>query len=90
MLRPFRCEKCDCRYFGLFFASRIKKINAAPKAPLLANPPEGCHGRTESQRTSTGRSLFCQETLDLDGEAADEPAANESLSADNAVLIDRT
>jgi hypothetical protein len=24
MLRPFRCDRCDCRYFGLFFASRVK------------------------------------------------------------------
>ena len=90
MLRPFRCEKCDCRYFGLFFAARIKKINAAPKAPLLTNPPEECHGRSKSRKASTARALFCHETLDLGAEAMHEPAVEEILLADNAALIERS
>ncbi len=25
LIRPFRCQRCDYRFFGLFFAARSKK-----------------------------------------------------------------
>jgi hypothetical protein len=25
LMRPFRCQKCDARFFGPFFAGRVKK-----------------------------------------------------------------
>jgi hypothetical protein len=28
-LKPFRCEKCDCRFFRLSFASRVDASRAA-------------------------------------------------------------
>ncbi len=36
MLRPFRCDRCDRRYFGLFFAARVKM---EAKSSLRATPP---------------------------------------------------
>jgi hypothetical protein len=33
LLRPFRCMKCDLRYPGLFFASRIKEEVSEEQAP---------------------------------------------------------
>ena len=45
MLRPFRCEKCDCRYFGLFFAARTKKRKAGSQVQVLAKPVEAFNGR---------------------------------------------
>jgi DNA-directed RNA polymerase subunit RPC12/RpoP len=36
--RPFRCVACDARFYGLFFAVRIKK--EISKEQLQGNPAE--------------------------------------------------
>jgi hypothetical protein len=89
MLRPFRCEKCDCRYFGLFFAARTRKRKGGSQAQVLAKPVEAFNGTPNPVGRSIDKTIFCRETLDLGAEAAHEPAVNERLSADTAVLMEQ-
>ena len=44
LIRPFRCQNCAYRYFGLFFAARVVEEKAEEQPPDdLADPatPEG-------------------------------------------------
>lgn len=44
LVRPYRCERCDFRYFGLVFATRAKEEKKTPsKRNFTANGlnPEG-------------------------------------------------
>jgi hypothetical protein len=54
LLRPFRCQRCDARFFGLFFAARIRRNDSEGLPP--DEPDESSSGRRKSMagRTHTG------------------------------------
>jgi hypothetical protein len=90
LLRPYRCEICDCRYFGLYFAARIKQKEKASKLKFLAVPAQIADGPEKSMGNSIGKNPVCMDSGDSGAEVVVQPAsARDPLRSDGG-LVERS
>jgi hypothetical protein len=90
LLRPFRCETCDYRYFGLVFAARIKEKEKASKLKFLAVPVQLTDGPENSVSNSIGMNPVRLDPGDSRAENVVQPASNGGRSRSVGGLVDRS
>ena len=91
LLRPYRCELCDCRYYGLISAARIREKEVeAPKQESLAVPVQVCNGRKKSMGGSISKNPACLHSGDPSEEGGCQPVPDRDLSLYEGVLIERS
>jgi len=89
LLRPFRCEICDCRYFGLSFAVRIKEKESASKLKFLTFPAQIADGREKSTGNSMGKNPVCVDPGNSGAEGVVKPASAQDPSRSDEGNVER-
>jgi hypothetical protein len=81
LLRPYRCEICDCRYYGLIFAARIReKKDEASKQDPLAVPVQVFNGPKKSMGGSISENPSRLDPGDRSEEGGRQPVPGRDLS----------
>lgn len=89
LLRPYRCEICDSRYFGLFFAARTKENGEVSKRETLIVPVQVCNGRKKSRGAWIGKNASCLYFGDSSEDGGGQPLTEHDLAFDEDVLVRR-
>jgi hypothetical protein len=89
LLRPFRCEICDCRYFGLVFAARLKEKEKASKLKFLAVSAQIPDGLEKSMGHAIGKDPVYLDSGDAGAEGVAQPASARDPSRSSRGTVER-